>query len=292
MTGIEELAAIARSVAVGAGKLVLQADRQRPSRPQLVEDATRKSSLTDLATESDRASERFIVEQLRALRPNDGILGEEGSHDPGSTGMTWLVDPIDGTTNFVYGFPDWTVSIAVADDDGAIAGAVYEPVRDECFVAQREGGSTLNGRPLGPLFAPPLAEALIGTGFSYSPEVRVRQAQLLPIILGEVRDIRRAGAASLDLCYVATGRLDGYYEAMLKPWDRAAGLLVATEAGASFADLRELIPGQTTLVVAPGGLLSELERLLTDAAAQSDGSTRRHSERAERGRSSDDDDSV
>jgi myo-inositol-1(or 4)-monophosphatase len=267
VTGTEELATIATNVAVGAGRLVLRAERERPNRAQLVEGATRKSSVTDLATESDRASERFIVEQLRRLRPNDGILGEEGSDDRGTSGMTWLVDPIDGTTNFVYDFPAWAVSIAVADDDGAIAGAVYDPLRDECFVARRGGGSTLNGRPLGPLFAPPLKEALVATGFAYASEVRVRQAQLLPLILGEVRDIRRAGAASLDLCYVGAGRLDGYYEAMLKPWDRAAGLLVATEAGASFADLPELVSGETTLVVAPERLLSELSRLLRDAAA-------------------------
>ncbi|MGB9112803.1 MAG: inositol monophosphatase family protein, partial [Acidimicrobiales bacterium] len=151
MTGNEELAAIAKSLAIGAGKLVVQADRDRPARAELVEEATRKSSATDLATDADRASERFIVNQLRALRPNDGILGEEGSNESGSSGLTWLVDPIDGTTNFVYAFPAWTVSVAVTDGDGAIAGAVYEPVRHECFAAVRGGGSNLNGRRLGPL---------------------------------------------------------------------------------------------------------------------------------------------
>ena len=176
MTGTDELAVIARSVAIGAGRLVLQSNRERRQRSELIGDATRKSSATDLATASDRASERFIVGQLRALRPNDAILGEEGSDDSGTSGLTWLVDPIDGTTNFVYDFPAWTVSIAVADDEGAIAGAVYEPVRDECFVAMRGGGSALNGRALGPLSPPPLAEALVATGFSYSSERRVRQA--------------------------------------------------------------------------------------------------------------------
>lgn len=266
MTGKEELAAIARSVALGAGRLVLQTGRRRPSRAALVEDATRKSSATDLATKSDRAAERFIVEQLRALRPNDGILGEEGSRDAGTSGMTWLVDPIDGTTNFVYDFPAWTVSIAVADENGAIAGAVYEPVRDECFVAARGGGSTLNGVGLGPLAPPPLAEALVATGFSYEAEQRVRQARLLPLVLGEVRDIRRAGSASLDCCYVAAARVDAFYEAALKPWDSAAGELVAREAGAASRIVEGVVDDASTLVVAPAPLLDALVDLLMRAA--------------------------
>ena len=210
MRETDELAAVARSVAISAGRLVLQTNRERPPRSELIDDATRKSSATDLATASDRASERFIVGQLRVLRPNDAILGEEGSDDSGTSGLTWLVDPIDGTTNFVYDFPAWTVSVAVADDEGAVAGAVYEPVRDECFLGTRRGGSALNGRLLGPLSPPALGEALVATGFSYSPERRVRQARLLPVVLKEVRDIRRAGSASLDCCYVAAGRVDAF----------------------------------------------------------------------------------
>ena len=245
---------------------MLQSNRERRQRSELIGDATRKSSATDLATASDRASERFIVGQLRALRPNDAILGEEGSDDSGTSGLTWLVDPIDGTTNFVYDFPAWTVSIAVADDEGAIAGAVYEPVRDECFVAMRGGGSALNGRALGPLSPPPLAEALVATGFSYSSERRVRQALLLPLVLREVRDIRRAGSASLDCCYVAAGRVDAFYETALKPWDSAAGELVAREAGAASQIVDGIIGDETTLVVAPEPLLGALVDLLIEAA--------------------------
>ena len=266
MTGYEELAAIAKGVAIGAGKLVLQADRDRPARAELVEEATRKSSATDLATETDRASERFIVEQLRALRPNDGILGEEGSSESGTSGLTWLVDPIDGTTNFVYAFPAWTVSVAVADGDGVIVGAVYEPVRDECFAAVRRGGSNLNGSLLGPLASPTLGEALVATGFSYMSELRVRQARLLPVVLPAVRDIRRAGSASLDCCYVAAGRVDAFYETALKPWDSAAGELVAHEAGAASKVIEGIVEGEATLVVAPEPLLSALVELLLEAA--------------------------
>lgn len=266
MRETDELAAIARSVAISAGRLVLQSNRERPPRSELIVDATRKSSATDLATASDRASERFIVGQLRALRPNDAILGEEGSDDSGTSGLTWLVDPIDGTTNFVYDFPAWTVSVAVADDEGAVAGAVYEPVRDECFLGTRGGGSALNGRLLGPLSPPALGEALVAIGFSYSPERRVRQARLLPVVLKEVRDIRRAGSASLDCCYVAAGRVDAFYETALKPWDSAAGELIAREAGAASRIVDGIIGDDATLVVAPEPLLGALVDLLIEAA--------------------------
>ncbi len=265
MTGLEELAAIARSVAIRAGRLVLDADRARPSRADLVDQSTRKSSATDLATATDREAERFIVEQLRALRPEDAILGEEGARDEGTTGLTWLVDPIDGTTNFVYAFPAWTVSVAVSDDQGPLAGAVFEPVRDECFVAMRGGGSTLNGKSLGPLIPSPLSEALVATGFSYSSELRAQQARLLPVVLQRVRDMRRAGAASLDCCYVGAGRVDAYYEAALKPWDTAAGGLVAREAGAESRVVEGLLAGEETLVLAPEPLLSEFVELLFEA---------------------------
>lgn len=266
MSGSAELAAIARSVATGAGKLARAADQTRPQRSELVGRSGRKSSSTDLVTSTDTATERFIVEQLHALRPDDAIIGEEGGGNPGSSGLTWLVDPIDGTTNFVYAYPAWTVSVAVADADGAIAGAVYEPLRDECFVGARGAGASLNGKALGPLAPPPLAEALVATGFAYEADLRARQARLLPIVLGGVRDIRRGGSASLDCCYVAAGRVDGYYEAALKPWDTAAGALIAAEAGAGSQILEGLVDTGATLVVAAEPLLSALVELLSEAA--------------------------
>jgi myo-inositol-1(or 4)-monophosphatase len=266
MSGSAELAAIARSVATGAGRLARAADQERPQRSELVGRSTRKSSSTDLVTATDTASERFIVEQLRALRPDDAIVGEEGGGNTGTSGLTWLVDPIDGTTNFVYAYPAWTVSVAVADVDGPVAGAVYEPMRDECFVAARGEGASLNGRALGPLVPPTLEEALVATGFAYGSDLRGKQARLLPLLLREVRDIRRGGAASLDCCYVAAGRVDAFYEAALKPWDTAAGELVANEAGARSKVVEGLVDAEATLVVAPEPLLSALVELLNEAA--------------------------
>jgi myo-inositol-1(or 4)-monophosphatase len=262
------LVALAGRLARESGRLLVEASRHRQARLTLGDTARRKSSTTDLATEADRASERLIVGGIKLARPDDAVLGEEGSDHAGSSGLTWFVDPIDGTTNFVYGFGSWTVSIGVADGAGMLAGAVYDPLRDEMFTAARGCGAALDGHPLGPLAAPPLAESLIGTGFSYSAEDRRAQARLLPIVLPRVRDIRRAGAASLDLCYVGAGRLNGFYEAGLHPWDRAAGLLVATEAGARYCDVDDLVPNRSTLVVAPPGLLGELHALLVEAAAR------------------------
>ncbi|HXZ82451.1 MAG TPA: inositol monophosphatase family protein [Acidimicrobiales bacterium] len=260
------LARLAADLARQAGQLLVEAGRHRRARAALAEAATRKSSATDLVTAADQASERLIVGGITSTRPDDAILGEEGSDHAGKSGLTWIIDPLDGTINYVYGFGTWAVSIAVADDSGTLAGAVYDPLRDEMFSAARGHGAHLDGRPLGSLDAPPLGESLIGTGFSYAAETRRGQARLLPVVLPRVRDVRRAGSAALDLCYVGAGRLNGYYEAGLHPWDRAAGLLVATESGAAFADVDDLVPHRSTLVVAPPGLLDELCSLLREAA--------------------------
>jgi myo-inositol-1(or 4)-monophosphatase len=261
------LVELAERLARRAGRLLIAAGRRRDDRQALADSARHKSSATDLGTEADRASERLIVEGLRRARPDDAVLGEESGEHAGSSGLTWIIDPIDGTTNFVYGFGSWAVSIGVADAAGPLAGAVYDPLRDEMFTATRHHGARLGDRVLGSLVAPPLAESLIGTGFSYAKENRRSQARLLPVVLPRVRDIRRTGAASLDLCYVAAGRLNGYYEAGLHPWDRAAGLLVATEAGADHRDVDGIDPRRSTLVVAPPRLLDELLALLLEAAA-------------------------
>jgi len=201
-------------------------------RGAVVRDIDTKSTPTDMVTEVDKASEALIVGTLLDGRPNDGVLGEEGSVDTGTSGVRWIIDPIDGTTNFIYGFPAYAVSIAAEIDGEIVAGVVHDVVHDETFTATKGGGAFCNGRRLQVAGPPTLATALIGTGFAYAPESRVQQSAILVRLLGCVRDIRRAGSAALDLCWVGLGRLDGYYEANLKVWDRAAGALVASEAGA------------------------------------------------------------
>ena len=265
MTGTSPgaLVALARDVARQAGAVLLRATGTE-ARRGLAAGATRKSSRTDLATDADRASEALVRKAISAERPDDTILGEEEGETAGRSGLTWIVDPLDGTTNFVYGFPAWAVSIAVADRHGALAGVVHDPLRDETFEATRGGGAFLDGHRLALGAPPPLAEALVATGFGYDADRRRRQAALLPRVVPAVRDIRRAGAAALDLCWVGAGRLDAYYEAGLKPWDRAAGLLVAAEAGAGHVELDGPVDVPTLVVAAPG-LLDELVALLAES---------------------------
>ena len=166
-----------------------------------------------------RKSEQLIVDLLLSSRPHDGIVGEEGGERQGTSGIEWVIDPIDGTTNFFYGIPGFSISVAASDADGAVVGVVHDPMRAETFSAVRGKGAWLNEEPLGaPSAVPPITEALVATGFSYSAELRRRQAQLLPDVLATVRDIRRSGSVALDLCYVAAGRLDAFYEALPKRW--------------------------------------------------------------------------
>lgn len=191
-----------------------------------------KSTRTDMVTEMDRASERLVVSALREARPDDGVLGEEGASSGGTSGVRWVVDPLDGTTNYLYGFPAWAVSVAAEVAGRSVVGVVHDPVHDETFTAVRGGGAWCNGVPLTVTGAPDLATALVGTGFSYDAAERAAQAARLSRVLPVVRDIRRAGAAALDLCWVGLGRLDAFFERGLAPWDSAAGSLVASEAGA------------------------------------------------------------
>lgn len=258
----EELRLLAVEVATAAGALLLAARRGDGAVERLATGATRKSSRTDLVTDADRASEELVVSALAASRPGDAILGEEGGARPGTTGLTWIVDPLDGTTNFVYDLPLWAVSVAVADSAGTLAGAVRHPLGGETFSASRGGGAFLGDRRLRAREAPPLAEALVGTGFSYDSSRRAAQARTLVEVLPAVRDVRRGGSAAIDLCWLAAGRIDAFYEAALQPWDRAAGLLVAHEAGISSVELRAGLPGDTTLVAAPPGLLDEVAALV------------------------------
>ena len=202
-----------------------------------------KSSETDMVSEADHAAETAIVEVLRSERPEDGLLSEEGAEGRGSSGRRWVVDPLDGTTNYLYRFPAWAVSVALEDDEGALVGVVHDPVADETFRAERDRGAQLNGEPIRVRDHDRLETALIGTGFGYDPEIRVGQAELMKRAIAHVRDIRRAGAAALDLCSVAAGRLDGYYERGLNPWDWAAGALIVREAGGEVLPLEGGRPG-------------------------------------------------
>lgn len=195
-----------------------------------------KSSPTDLVTEWDTRAEELIRRRLAHWRPDDGILGEEGEPIDGTSGVTWIVDPIDGTTNFSFGLAGYAVSIGAFDGDEAIAAAVYAPEVRELFVAARGHGAWLNGEPLRCSNQSSVSLALIGTGFAYDSAVRRRQWDVLARRAMNLRDIRRIGAASLDLCSVACGRLDAYFERNLQPWDYAAGALIAREAGAKVTD--------------------------------------------------------
>ena len=211
-----------------------------------------------MVSAADRDAEALIRQGLHEARPDDGLLGEEGSRRETSSGRRWVVDPLDGTTNFLYGFPGWAVSIALEGE----LGVVYDPIREELFVGERGQGADLNGRPLRIGSPPPLSTALIATGFGYDRERRRKQGEVVARVLPQVRDIRRAGAASLDLCWLAAGRLDGYYERGLGAWDWAAARIVAEEAGAGVADLA---PDPHGLAAAHPDLLEPLLELLHEA---------------------------
>ncbi|WP_413318473.1 inositol monophosphatase family protein [Agrococcus sp. 1P02AA] len=199
--------------------------------------AASKSSLEDIVTEADREVERLVVDRIRAARPADGILGEEGTSVAGTSGLTWVIDPIDGTVNYFYGIPAYAVSIALVEGDPdprtwrSIAGVVVNAATGDLFEAQRGGGARKDGRAIRVADAVPAEVALVGTGFGYSAERRTRQAAVVQGLIGSVRDIRRIGSAALDLAAVASGGLNAYFERGLQPWDMAAGALLVEEAG-------------------------------------------------------------
>ena len=248
---------VACRVVRAAGRLVVD---ERPAELGV----SSKSSQTDPVTEMDQRSQELVLRLLAELRPDDAVLGEEQGGRPGTSGITWVVDPIDGTVNYLYDIPAYAVSLAAVVGDpstpGAwepVAGAVLGPATDELFHAHRGGGARLTTaagtRTLRTTEATDLSMALVGTGFGYASEMRARQAAALAEILPRVRDIRRHGSAALDLCGVAAGRLDAYYEGSLNAWDRAAGELVAREAGAVIGGpVDEVADGDLTWAAAPG----------------------------------------
>jgi myo-inositol-1(or 4)-monophosphatase len=229
-----------------------------------------KSSPTDVVTAADRAVEELLVKALAEARPQDGLLGEEGGTSAGTTGVRWVVDPIDGTVNYLYGIPQWAVSIGVEDEAGAAVGVVYDPSKDELWQAVRGRGATLNGVPLRCSSVTDLGQALVGTGFGYDARRRSAQSRVLPDLLPLVRDIRRLGAGSLDLCSVAAGRLDAYYEQGLSPWDLSAGGLVARESGALVTGLRGREAAYDLVLAAAPGVHAALHDLLVAHDADAD----------------------
>lgn len=253
MTDPHQLLPLAVEAAEGAGALLLE------GLPRSRTDVGTKTTGTDMVSEMDLAAEAFVVRTVLAARPGDGFLAEEGTAPPAPAGarVRWVVDPLDGTTNYLYAFPSWSVSVAAEVDGDVVVGVVHDPTHGETFTAVRGGGAACNGRPLVLPPPPPLSLALVATGFGYEAARRARQAAAMACVIAEVRDIRRAGAASLDLCWVAAGRLDAYYERGLQPWDWAAGTLIATEAGAAVSTMAD-----GTVVAASAPLHQSLVELL------------------------------
>ncbi|MFP5328198.1 MAG: inositol monophosphatase family protein, partial [Acidimicrobiia bacterium] len=222
-----------------------------------------KSSPTDMVTEMDRAAEDLIVRRLRESRPDDGLIGEEGTSVASRSGVTWVIDPLDGTTNYLYRLPAFSVSIAAETEGGVVAGVVHNPVLAETYAAAAGEGATLNGSPLVIGEAPEMTSALVSTGFGYDPNRRREQAEVVARLIASVRDIRRFGSAALDLCSVASGRSDIYFEQGCQRWDMAAGALVAREAGAAVGSLEgEGWPTTEMAIAAHPALFEQFRELL------------------------------
>ena len=260
----ENLLAIARDVALRAGELA------KLRRSEGVSVAASKSSPVDIVTEADRETEALIRAALADARPDDGFYGEESGAEKGSSGLTWIVDPIDGTVNFLYGIPHYAVSIAVVEGEPdpltwtALAACVFNPASGELFTAAAGGGAYLADQPIRVAPGVDLSQALVATGFAYDSQMRGEQGHLVADLLPLVRDIRRQGTASLDLCFVAAGRLNAYFERTLSPWDHAAGALIAREAGARVKGLDDAAPSRDFILAAHPDVAARLERTLRD----------------------------
>ena len=279
----ESLLDLACEVAVAAGRLLIGSG----GRPEVV--AT-KSSPTDVVTEADQAAEALIRGLIGEKRPGDRILGEEGGETGDGTGgpgglsdVRWIVDPLDGTVNYLYGLPDWAVSVAAEVDGTVVAGAVFVPRRDELYSARLGHGAWLSSGALdwrgedtgSPVRLAcnrdvPLAQALVATGFGYAAGRRQVQGDVLRAVLPRVRDIRRGGSAAVDLCSVASGTVDAYYERGVNLWDIAAGGLIAAEAGAQVTGLHGTPPSPSMTLAAPPPLLGELHDLLASTDPERD----------------------
>jgi myo-inositol-1(or 4)-monophosphatase len=258
----EPLAEVAVQVARTAGALLLERFQRGEQR-----EVASKSTPTDLVSEADLAAERTIRGMLAELRPDDGFLGEESGGEAGVSGLRWVVDPLDGTVNFLFGIPQWCVSVAVQDAAGSsLAGAIYDPCRQELFVGVRGAAPTLSDATGTRTFVSPLREdlatAMVATGLAYDARVRAAQAQVLTRLIPRVRDIRRFGSAALDLAWTAAGRFDVFFERTVKPWDIAAGTLICETAGLEVVELPEREDLPWGILVAPPGLRAPLLELI------------------------------
>jgi myo-inositol-1(or 4)-monophosphatase len=256
----QELLAVAHEAAQAA------AAELRPRFGARARDVKTKSTPTDPVSEADLAAETAIREVLRRRRPDDAILAEEGgateSPVPGPASFRWVVDPLDGTVNFLFEIPAFAVSLACESGSGAVVGVVLDPIRGECFAATRSGVATLNGQPVEASGRHGLARALVATGFGYDAAVRARQAAVVARVLPRVRDIRRVGAAALDLVWCACGRYDAYYERGVQHWDVAAGALIAERAGLQVRSLPPTEHDAAGIVAAPSDLIDDLVELV------------------------------
>ncbi|MDI3418764.1 inositol monophosphatase family protein [Streptomyces luteolus] len=261
---IAELTALAVAAAEHAGAFL------RDGRPADLGVAATKTSAVDVVTEMDIASEKLITGFLGDRRPDDGFLGEEGASVEGSSGVQWVIDPIDGTVNYLYGRPAWAVSIAARKDGETVVGVVHVPMQGETFRAGLGEGAYVGEQRLKVGAAPSFDQALLGTGFGYLEERRIRQAEVVGRLIPQVRDIRRGGSAAIDLCDVAYGRLDAYYERGLNPWDYAAGDLIAREAGALVGGRPGEELSTELTVAAPPGLFETLQGKLEELGAWHD----------------------
>jgi myo-inositol-1(or 4)-monophosphatase len=258
---------VAVDAALMAGTLLRERFLAGPERA-----VSSKSTPTDLVSEADLSSEREIRQLLAARRPDDGLLGEEGSDEPGRSGLRWVVDPLDGTVNYLFGIPQWCVSIAVEDRAGSLAGAIYDPNRGELFTAIRGGEASIRLLEPGSRASDPrslrsseraeLATAMLATGLAYDEQVRAAQGAVLARAIPHVRDIRRFGSAALDLAWTAAGRYDAYFERTVKPWDIAAGTLICAAAGLRVLELPVHKRLPWGILVAPAALAQELLELV------------------------------
>jgi myo-inositol-1(or 4)-monophosphatase len=261
---LAQLLDIARGAAHRAGALL------RDGRPADLGVAATKTSPIDVVTEMDIAAEKLITGYILERRPDDGLLGEEGASSEGTSGVRWIIDPLDGTVNYLYGLPSWAVSIAVEKDGETVVGVVEAPMRRETYHVVLGAGAYVNGERARCRPAPPFEQALVSTGFGYRLEVRRHQAEVAGLLIPRVRDIRRAGSAAIDLCDVGCGRLDAYYERGLNAWDYGAGALFARESGALTGGRPGEPPTPDLTVAGVPGVFEPLQALLNDLGAWHD----------------------
>jgi myo-inositol-1(or 4)-monophosphatase len=251
------LLAVAEEAAVAAGELL----RERFEAG--VERALRtKSTPTDLVSEADFAAEAAIREVLTARRPDDAVLGEEGGRQGADDALLWVVDPLDGTLNFLHGLPAWCVSVAVRDADGPVAGVILDPLRGELFAASRDGEARLGEAVLGGSACTELAQAIVGTGFAYEAQVRAGQGEVVARLLPRIANLRRTGACALDLAWTAAGRLDAFYERAVQEWDVAAGELICARAGLAIERMPAADGMPAGILAAPAAFADDLRAVI------------------------------